>query len=73
MFHNEPGYFVLAMQEVQPNAFLLADLYLNSPLPCATLPRLDLSRWEAVQRPQVTSSSSKAEDREEEESLEAIR
>ena len=56
-----------------PNAFLLADLYLNSPLPCATLPRLDLSRWEAVQRPQVTSSSSKAEDREEEEILEAIR
>jgi hypothetical protein len=54
---------------VQPNAFLLPDRYLNSPLPCSDLPHLDLGRWEAVQREHISS----AEDGEEAEILEALR
>jgi hypothetical protein len=62
---------ILAVQEVPPNAFLLADTYLNSPRPCALVPRIQLSRWKAVPRVQVSKKQAQAE--EEVETLSAIR
>jgi hypothetical protein len=59
------------MQKVAPNSFMLADIYLNSPLPCSSVPRLHLGRWESVLRSQ--GSSSEAEAAQEAEILEAIR
>jgi hypothetical protein len=56
---------------VAPNAFLLADTYLNSPRPCASVPRLLLSLWKAVPRFQVSRKQAQAE--EEAEILDAIR
>jgi hypothetical protein len=60
-----------AVQAVPLNAFLLADTYLNSPRPCASVPRLQLSRWKAVPRFQVSRKQAQAE--EEAEILDAIR